>query len=149
MRGFTRQIQPVVSLVPGYDVDTGLWKPTTVNMNASVKNISTETGNESFLRLLVTFAASMPTPAFIFLEPFYKSGITDFSIQAVNDDGAISAVASSLANKNDILDDFSNVGHLSWNTESLISGGTNRWLVHGPVTALKITGTGACYVLGN
>lgn len=164
---------PFPTLVPGFDPATGYYVPPSgwsgysniggfsgasgysgysglgvANMNASVRLVSSGDGSEAFLRFLIVFKASNPSPAFVPLSPFYKSGICNWSVQPANSTSTVTAVASSLADAKDLAPDFSNADLLSWNTESLITGGNKRYFVLGPVTMLRITGTGTCHLLG-
>jgi hypothetical protein len=173
MRNYTRQIPPAAIIRPGFDSVTGFFLPPegwsgysgisgysgssgysgysghgVANMNASIHVVSADIGAAAFLRLRVVFAPTNPTPAVVFLAPFYKSGISNWSIQPVGSGDAVSAVTSSLADSSDIAADLSNINDLSWNTEIIPAGQNKRFFVTGPVTMLKVTGTGMCYILG-
>jgi hypothetical protein len=173
MRGYTRQIPPLFEIRPGFDGITGFFLPPegwsgyhgiggyqgasgysgysgvgVPNMTASVKVVSSETGNESFLRIRILFQAVNPTPAVLYVAPFYKSGVSNWSIQPVDSNSTVTAVTSSLADYSDLAPDLSNISTISWNTESLVLGGNKRYFITGPVTMLKITGTGMAYLLG-
>jgi hypothetical protein len=116
-------------------------------MNASVINVSSEGGNSAFLRLRIGFDPNAPTPAVVYLAPFNKSGICNWSVQPIGDGSTVTGVSSSLADASDLAWDYSNVGDLVWNTDAVITSGS-RYFITGPVTMLMITGTGYCYVLG-